>query len=172
MEKKLTPPWMKGLFISLVLIVYSLIVYFTGQSTNRSLSWLQLCVLIGGLIYACVTFAKEKEGNVTFGNVFAHGFKANAAVIVIMVIYTVIALKFLFPEMVDLAMNQARADMEKKGNLSESDIENGINFGKKFFLPFAIGGIVLGFGIVGAIGSLIGAAVAKKNPNYNPLQEQ
>jgi hypothetical protein len=172
MEKKLTPPWMKGLFISLILIVYSLIVYFTGQSTNRSLSWLQLVVLVGGLIYACTSFAKEKEGNVTFGNVFAHGFKANAAVIVIMVLYTVLATKFLFPEMIDMAMNQARADMEKRGNLSESDIENGLAFGKKFFIPFAIGGIVLGFGIVGAIGSLIGAAVAKKNPNYNPLQEQ
>ena len=35
---------------------------------------------------------------------------------------------------------------------------------KKFFLPFALGGAILGTGFLGAIASLIGAAVAKKNP--------
>lgn len=171
MEQKLTPPWTKGLIISLVLIVYGLILYFTGQSQNKSLSWIQMALLIAGLIYSCIHFAKQKEGNVTFGNVFAHGFKTNAAVIVIMVVYTIIALKFLFPEMMEMGLSQARIDMEKKGNLSESEIEKGLDMVKKFFLPFAIGAIVFGFGILGAIGSLIGAAVAKKNPNYNPIEQ-
>lgn len=171
MEQKLTPPWTKGLIISLILIVYGLILYFTGQSQNKALGWIQMAILIAGLIYTCIHFARQKEGNVTFGNVFAHGFKTTAAVIVIMVIYTVISLKFLFPDMIDMGMAQARAEMEKKGNLSESDIENGLQMVKKFFLPFAIGGIVFGFGILGAIGSLIGAGVAKKNPNYNPIEQ-
>lgn len=171
MEQKLTPPWTKGLIISLVLIVYGLILYFTGQSQNKSLGWVQMALLIAGLIYSCIQFAKQKEGNVTFGNVFAHGFKTTAAVIVIMVIYTVISLKFLFPDMVEMGLTQARVEMEKKGNLSESEIENGLQMVKKFFLPFAIGGIVFGFGILGAIGSLIGAGVAKKNPNYNPIEQ-
>ena len=130
-----------------------------------------MVLLIAGLIYSCIHFAKQKEGNVTFGNVFAHGFKTTAAVIVIMVIYTVISLKLLFPDMVEMGLAQARVEMEKKGNLSESDIENGLQMVKKFFLPFAIGGIVFGFGILGAIGSLIGAGVAKKNPNYNPIEQ-
>lgn len=172
MEQKVTPPWTKGLIISLLLIVYGLALYFTGQQQNKALGMVQLVILIAGLIYANINFAKQMNGNVTFGNVFAHGFKATAAVIVIMVIYTVIATKFLFPEMIDQAMQQARTDMEKKGNLTDEQITQGIEMGKKFFIPFAIGGIVLGFGIVGAIGSLIGAGVAKKNPNYNPLEQQ
>ena len=171
METKITPPWTKGLIISLILIVFGMALYFTGQSQNRMLGLLQLVILIAGLIVSCTVFAKQKEGNVTFGNVFAHGFKTNAAIIVIMVIYTVIAMKFLFPDMMDMAMNQARTDMEKKGDLSEEQISQGIGMVKKFFIPFAIGGIVLGFGIVGAIGSLIGAGVAKKNPNYTPLDQ-
>ena len=171
MENKITPPWTKGLIISLVLIVYGLILYFSGQSQNKSLGWVQMCLLVIGLIYACIQFAKQKEGNVTFGNVFAHGFKTTAAVIVIMVVYTVIALKLLFPEMVEMGLTQARVEMEKKGTLSETDVENGVQMVRKFFIAFAVGGIVFGFGIIGAIGSLIGAAVAKKNPNYNPIEQ-
>jgi phosphatidylglycerophosphate synthase len=172
MEQKVTPPWTKGLVISLILIVYSLAIYFAGQAYNKSLSWVQFVILIAGLIVACIGFAKQKNGNVTFGNVFAHGFKTTAAIIVIMVIYTVIAFKLLFPEMMDTIMDQARADMEKQGNVTDEQITQGIEMGRKFFIPFAIGGIVLMFGICGAIASLIGAGVAKKNPNYNPLEQQ
>jgi len=171
MEQKLTAPWMKGLIISLILIVYGLVLYFTDQYQNKSLSWIQFVIIIGCLIYACIGFAKQSNGNVTFGNVFAHGFKTTATIIVIMVIYTVISTKFLFPEMTEKIMDQARADMEKKGDLTDEQITQGIEMGKKFFLPFAIGGIILMFGIIGAIGSLIGAGVAKKNPNYNPLEQ-
>ncbi|MES2332468.1 MAG: DUF4199 domain-containing protein [Bacteroidota bacterium] len=171
MEQKVTPPWTKGLVISLILIVYGLALYFAGQAQNKSLSWIQFIVLIVGVIVADNSFAKQKNGNVTFGNVFAHGFKVTATIIVIMVIYSVIAFKFLFPEMIDAIMNQARTDMEKKGNLTEEQITQGVEMGKKFFIPFAIGGIIVMFGICGAIASLIGAGVAKKNPNYNPLEQ-
>jgi hypothetical protein len=43
-------------------------------------------------------------------------------------------------------------------------IEQGIAMTKKLFLPFAIAGAIFFTGFFGAIGSLIGAAVAKKNP--------
>ncbi|MDP1845040.1 MAG: DUF4199 domain-containing protein, partial [Sediminibacterium sp.] len=87
-----------------------------------------------------------------------------AAMTVIFIVYTYISIKFLFPEMIDKSLEQARVEMEKNNNLSESDINNGIEMTKKFFLPFAIGGILLAFAFIGAIGSLIGAAVTKKNP--------
>lgn len=171
MEQKITQPWIKGIIISLILIVYGIILYFTGQSQNKSLGLLQLVILIVGLVITCVGFAKQHNGNITFGNVFAHGFKTTAAIIVIMVFYTVIAINFLFPEMIDIAVNQARIDMEKIGDLNDEQITQAIEMSRKFFTPFAIGGIVLGFGIVGVIASLIGAGVAKKNPNYNPLEQ-
>lgn len=171
MEQKITQPWIKGLIISLILIIYGIVLYFTGQSQNKSLGLLQLVILVIGLIISCIVFAKQQNGNVTFGNVFAHGFKTTAAIIVIMVLYTVVSINFLFPEMIDLAVNQARIDMEKRGDLSDDQITQAIQMSRKFFTPFAIGGIVLGFGIIGVIASLIGAGVAKKNPNYNPLEQ-
>jgi hypothetical protein len=171
MEQKITPPWMKGLIISLILIIYGLVMYYTGLWLDKSLGMIQYVLIIGSIIVADITFAKQKNGNVTFGNVFAHGFKTTAASIVIMAVYSFIAIKFIFPEMIDAIIAQSRADMEKKGNLTEEQISQGVGMVQKFFVPFMIGGLILIYGICGAIGSLIGAAVAKKNPNYNPLEQ-
>lgn len=162
---------MKGLIISLILIIYGLVMYYTGLWLNKSLGMIQYLLIIGSIIVADITFAKQKDGNVTFGNVFAHGFKTTAASIVIMVVYSVIAIKFIFPEMIDTIISQSRAEMEKKGDLTEEQISQGVGMVQKFFLPFMIGGLILINGICGAIGSVIGAAVAKKNPNYNPLEQ-
>ena len=76
----------------------------------------------------------------------------------------------LFPEMKDKTLEMARQRMEERGNLSDSQIEQGVEFTKKFFIPFAIGGTLLGTLIFGTVASLIGAAVAKKKP-VNPLDQ-
>ncbi|MEO8174805.1 MAG: DUF4199 domain-containing protein [Sediminibacterium sp.] len=171
MEQKVTPPWTKGLVLSLVMIVFGLVMYYSGLWLNKSVSWIQYVIIIVGIIIADTGFAKQKSGNVTFGNVFAHGFKATAAMIVIMVVYSFIAIKFIYPDMIDAVINQSRAEMEKKGNMTEEQISQAMGMVQKFFVPFMIGGIILIFGICGAIGSLVGAGIAKKNPNYNPLEQ-
>jgi NADH:ubiquinone oxidoreductase subunit 6 (subunit J) len=163
MEKTVTTPVVKGIIISLILIVFQVAVYFAGQSTNQGLGSIQYLVLIGGLIWACISYAKQMNHNVTFGNVFAHGFKTTAVVTVITIIYTIIAIKFLFPDMMDIMLDKTREELAKR-NMSDEESEKAIEMTSKFMLPFAIGGILLVFVIVGAIASLIGAAVAKKNP--------
>ena len=170
MENKITPVWVKAVIICLISIVYGLILYFTGQSQNKPLGWVSLAFFCGAIIYCCIQFAKQNNGNVTFGNVFAHGFKVTAATAAIMAVYTFIAFKFIYPEMIGLTMDEARKNMEAKGNMSEDQITQGVEMGKKFFIPFAIGGIIIGSAIMGAISALIGAGVAKKNPN--PFEQQ
>ena len=172
MEQKVTTPLVKGVIITLLLIVFGLIIYFTGQMGNSTIGYLQYVILIGGVIWSCTSYGKQMNGNVTFGNVFGHGFKTTAIVAVFMVIYSVIAIKFLFPDMVDQSMEIAKKKMqESSSKLSDEQIEQSLGMVRKFFIPFAIGGIVLGFALMGAIASLIGAAVAKKTPP-TPFQQQ
>jgi hypothetical protein len=172
MEQKISTPVQKGLIISLILIVFGLALYFTNQYMNKGLSYLQYLILIIGIIWSCNVYAKQMNGNVTFGNVFAHGFKTTAFVAALMAVYTFVAVKFIFPEMIDKIMDAARQEMQKDGNLSDEQINQGVEMGKKFFLPFAIGGIIFFFALVGAISSLIGAAIAKKNPKDPFAQPQ
>jgi NADH:ubiquinone oxidoreductase subunit 6 (subunit J) len=124
---------------------------------------ISLLLFVGGIIWASISFANQMNNNVTYGNVFSHSFKAVATVTVIMIAFTLIATKLLFPESVDQAMENARIEMEKSGQ-SEETIDKALEMSKKFFIPFAIGGVLLLYMIVGAIAALIGAAVAKKNP--------
>ena len=114
MEQKVTSPVLKGVIITLLLIVFGLVIYFTGQMENKSLSYLQYLILIGGIIWSCISYSKQMSGNVTFGNVFAHGFKTTAVVSSIACGLYFFAVKFLFPDMVDKALEVAKKDMESR----------------------------------------------------------
>jgi hypothetical protein len=78
--------------------------------------------------------------------------------------------KFLFPDMVDKIIEISRKKMAENPQLTDEMIEQGITMTKKFFVPFAIGGAIIGNAFLGAIGALIGAAAAKKNP-ADPFSE-
>jgi cation transport ATPase len=172
METKPTSPAIHGVIIALILIVFGLIVHFGGLNTVQGINAIQYVLFAGGIIWACITYAKQREANVTFGNTFAHGFKVTAAVTGITAVYTYLAFKFIMPELMDIALDQARASMVEQNKMSEADISKALDMSRKYFVPFAIGGVIVAFLIFGCICSLIGAAVAKKNPNYNPLLEQ
>lgn len=169
MENTITSHIVKGAILSAISIVLSVVVYVFNLYEMSWLSWINYAIFIGGLIYGAILYANQNNNNVTFGNVFAHGFKTTAVVIVITVLYTVLSTKVLFPDMVDKIVDMTRKKMEENPQMTDEMIEQAVTMTKKFFLPFAIGGALIGTGILGAIGSAIGAGVAKKNPN--PFQD-
>jgi hypothetical protein len=61
-------------------------------------------------------------------------------------------------------------EMIKNPKMNDEMIEQAMTMTKKYFLPFAIGGTIIASGFLGLIGSLIGAAVAKKKSN--PFENQ
>jgi len=164
MEQKITPPWLIALVTSLVCIVINMIIYVSNQLMNKSLSNITLIVVVGAIIGGCIYYAKQMNGQVTYGNVFAHGFKITAGIAALMSIYTIISVKFIYPEIIEMTIDAARAEMEKKGNLPTDQMDMALGFTRKFFLPFAIAFSLFGTAIIGAIASLIGAGLAKKNP--------
>ncbi len=172
MEQKVTTSVMKGVILALVLIALSLVFYFTDLYKQKWTGWLQYAIFGGGIIWACINYAQQKEGNVTFGNTFAHGFKTSAATTSIIIIYTFVSFKFIMPEVIDYALEEARKGMVEKQNLTTEQMEQALSMTKKFFVPFAIGAVIIAYLFFGAIFSLIGAAIAKKNPNYNPLLQE
>jgi uncharacterized membrane protein YciS (DUF1049 family) len=156
-----------ALIISLILILVDLVGKFANLSFTTWFKWLPAIILIVALIIACMSFGKENNGNVTFGNVFGYGFKVSAVVTGIMLIYTIIALFFIFPETKDMALEEARKQMEAKGTLSQSNIDAALSMTRRLFTPFAIIGVVIGTLLIGVIGSLLGAAFTKKSPVQN-----
>lgn len=164
MENKPTAPWLIAIITSLGFIVFNLVLYVTDQLTNKYMSWVSSAILLIVIIWACIHYANQMKGDVTFGKVFSQGFKVTAGIAAIMSVYTFIAFKFIHPEVIEKTIDIARAEMEKKPELNAEAIDMGLNMTRKFFIPFALAGSLFGTAFVGLIASLLGAALAKKNP--------
>ena len=159
-----------GLIIAAAVIVLSIVMNFAGSSAQTSAGWLNYIVIIGGLIYFVNRHGKETNYTATFGNLFSFGFKATAVYTILFIVFLII-FNLLFPEFKEKAMQMAQERLESQGKLSEEQIDQALTMTKKYFWIFAIGGTMLSFIVIGAIGSLLGAAVTKKRPN-NPFEQQ
>lgn len=158
-----------GLIIAALLVVYSIIVQFMGLAQNQYLGLVQYALIIGGLIYFVTQWGKAHDYTLSFGNLFAYGFKATAVFTIINIVFLIIFF-LVFPEMKEKSFEMAREQMEKNPNVSEDQIEQGIDIARRFFWVGLIGGTMFFMILIGAIGSLIGAAVTKKRPN-NPFDQ-
>lgn len=168
-EQKIMSAQLKGLLISLFVIIVSITGYYTELSFKPWFGWIVNAVFFIAIIFACVHFASQKQGYVTFGNVFLHGFKVTAVITIILLVYTLLAMTVLFPEMKEKIFEMQEAQMEERGMDSEQ-IEKGMSFMRKNFMVFMVIFLLFGNLIIGCIASLIGAAVAKKN-KINPVDQ-
>lgn len=164
MEQTVTPTTTKGILIALVLIILALTTYFLDIKPNGPLQWIGYVVFVGGIIWSVMSFGKQVNYNATFGNYFVHGFKVAALVTALMIIFLII-LVFVFPDFKEKAIEQSKKAMQEKDNLTEEQINAGLEMTRKFFMVFLVGGTLLLYMFFGAIAALIGAAVTKKDPN-------
>ena len=168
-EKKPISHFVAGLIIAGVLIVISLAQSFLmSEKTQQSGGWVSYVIIIAGLIFFINQYGKARNNEVTFGELFSYGFKTTALLTLIFIVFLII-LSFAYPELKEKAIEATREQLEKQKGATDADVERGINFMSKYFWALAIGGTVLGFAVIGAIGSLIGAAVTKKEKT-NPIR--
>lgn len=164
MEKKVTSPLAKALLISLLLEVVDVVAGFAHFKYATWYPWIPAILLVIALILACINFVSQNNGNVTFGDAFAHGFKVSAFAACFSIIFVILSIYLIFPDTKDIVLEQTRKQLEEKGNLSEENINSALDITRRLFFPFALGGALIGTIIIGTVGSLIGAGVAKKNP--------
>ena len=156
----------KAILISLILIVADLIGGFAHLRFTSWFKWVSTIIIITSLIIVSINYGKQHD-EVTFGKVFGYAFKISLFISIFMTVYSFISIYVIFPEFVDQALQNAREGMEARGGLTEEQIDAGMAMTKKFMQPVPLG--IFSFVvtlIVGVIGSLLGAAVAKKSePN-------
>ncbi|SEA51524.1 Protein of unknown function [Arachidicoccus rhizosphaerae] len=174
MENQKGKLWEKGIIIALIMIVYQLILHFTGLDKNKPLGWLNMLIFVGLIIYFTMQQSKALDGQVTFGNLFAYGFKIVAIVILIMITWSILMYKVIFPEMKEQFFQIQREAGLKKG-ATEDQINAGLAVTKQYFMVFIIAGTLLYYAVLGVIGALLGGAFSKRIPagsspfNQEPL---
>ena len=78
---------------------------------------------------------------------------------------------FMFPEFKAKSMEIMQTQMDKQNSLDQDKIDEMVQTYSKYFWPLIIGSTMLTYVILGAIGSLLGAAITKKRPQ-NPFEQQ
>ena len=163
MEKNPISHFLVGLIVSCILILVNVIFIIFDLTGNTKISWLASALNVALLVYFIMEFGKLNNNSKSFGELFSYGFKATALITIIltafMLVYTLI-----FPESVEKAIEISREQMDKNPNLTEDQIEQALEITRKFYTPILIAGTLFATMFVGAIGSLLGAAVTKKKP--------
>lgn len=169
MEKKPLSNVTAGAVIAGILIVYSMVLNFMDLVGNKALGYVMYAILLAGIIVAVNMYGKSVDHTATFGKLFAFGFKTTAVVTILVIIFQVLFF-LIFPEYKEKFFDIAREEMLKEGKVNEEQMEAGLQMMRKLFWVFVIGVTLFGFVVLGAISSLIGAAITKKLPQ-SPFQQ-
>ena len=161
MEKKNTHI-VYGFITGIAMVIVGLIVYLAGDAFKPGMQYISYIPFLIGIILNAVAYSKANDGYVTFGNVFGSCFKGTMIVTIVMLAWSVVSM-MIFPEMKDKALAMVHDQMAKNGKTSDDQIEMAMNITKKYWNVFLIAGAIFGTLFYGAIFSLIGGAVAKKN---------
>ncbi|MGI8952919.1 MAG: DUF4199 domain-containing protein [Chitinophagaceae bacterium] len=168
--KTLTPLW-AAIIISLISIVLFLAYYFTGLFFGTSfIKWIPSVITIALLIYFIIKWANDNDNNVTFGSCFGYGFKIICIATLISTAFILIFI-LITPEFKQQFLEASRQQMSQNSpQLTDDQKTQAVAMMDKMFYLVMLGGSIIGNLIVGVIASLIGAAVAKKNPQ-NPFTQ-
>ena len=167
-EQKPISHLVAGLIIGAIMIIFSLVVEFAGLQQIKGVPLIGYGIIMASLILFITMHGKSMNGQVTFGNLFSYGFKTTAVLMLIMILFTIIFF-LLFPDIKEKIFELTRQKMEER-DMSDDEIEKALSLWKRMFWVFTIGGIALVYAVVGAIASLIGAAITKKKP-INPVDQ-
>lgn len=163
MQPKPVSTAVKGLIITLLLIIFALVVHYTGMDQNSALQFVGYGIFILGIILSIAGYAKNIDYNSTFGKYFLHGFAVSAIITCLMIIFMWIFVT-LDPSIKEQSLQKAAEAMDKNPAISDEQKSQALEITKKFFLVGVLAGTLVGYLLVGTIVSLITAAIIKKDP--------
>jgi len=161
-----------GLYIGIVLTLFSVILYVTGQTTNKTLGYISFPLYIVCIVFAQIHYRNsELNGEISYGQ--AVGFAVAAMLFsgVITALYTIILYSFIDPGLVDQMKTLQEEAMLQKG-MTEDQIEAAMSIASKMMTPgwMSIMGL-FGTVLIGTIVSLISSIFVKKQASEDSFDE-
>jgi TRAP-type mannitol/chloroaromatic compound transport system permease large subunit len=158
-----------GLIIAAAIIILSVVMSIAGAGNDPGGGSISYIVMILGLVLFIRQHGKATDYTQSFGELFSYGFKATTMVILIFVVF-LIAMSYIQPELKQKVMEATRLELEKRKNFTDTEIDRMMDMTSRYFWIVLIGTSMFFLALVGAVGSLIGAAVTKKRSN-NPFEQ-
>lgn len=154
----------KGIVLAMVLIVISLVGHILNIDLESWFGWISIGLFVIVVMWCVNYYGKQMNYTETFGNLFAHGFKVTAVAICIVFIYTLLSVYVLFPDSIDRIVKKGIEKALQDGKMTSDQVDRSMPMVKKITTISILAGSVIVNAIIGAIGSLLGAAITKKKP--------
>lgn len=153
-----------GLYTGAATVLLMLLFYAIDLGRENYVQWIGTIVLIAGIVMGTINYRDKLNGGyISYGNAFLTGLYVTVVTAVITVIYSIIYVEYLDPGAMQYYMEMAEQKMVDKG-LSDEMIDQQMAMAEKFATPtFRIVVGLLASTIIGAVISLITAAIFKKN---------
>jgi len=155
-----------GLLLGLAGIVYTLILYFFDQSTNKSLGNAFMIIQLIVLFLLMKSYRDNfMHGMITYGQAVGAGVIICLYSTVIMAVFSYILYAFIDPGLIDKMIAMSEEAGLKKGYTQEQ-IDMGMKFTKKIMNPPVLAAMSVFIGMfMGTIMSLILAIFVRKEGN-------
>ena len=163
----ITVKWAVIYFITSVVITY--IFQFLNIDQNSAAKYLGYIPFIAFLLLAQKEYKDKLGGFLKFGEGFMAGFIYSVIAGVLLAIFTYIYLTFLSPQIFEQALASQEAKMSAQ-NVSPEQAEKGMEIARKYGTIFGAVGILLITPICGAVISLIGAAIFKRERTVEDIE--
>jgi Protein of unknown function (DUF4199) len=155
-----------GLIFGVVYMIYTTILYTTGQAANSALGWVSFAISIVGMVLAMREFRAENGGFMSYSQGLGIGTMMSAVSGFISGTYSFIYNEFIDPSLRQQILDKVRTDMEDKG-MDDAQIDQAMAMSEKFSTPgisFALA--IVAAIIIGFIISLVVSAIMKKEKPF------
>ena len=161
-----------GLIIGIVLIIYSLLMYFIGLSLEKWVSYISYILMIAGIIYSTIQYRNNVlDGSISYGKALGFGTLVIMFASIITAVYSYVFYTYIDPEMITKILEMAEEEMVNKG-LSDEQIEMAIEMQSKFMKPGLMSLIAIpSITFMGFVFSLITSIFLKKEKADNPFED-
>lgn len=149
-------------------VVYSLILYFAGLILNKPAGYVGIIISIAGIYLGIKAYRDQSlDGYISYGRALGTGVLISLYASIITIVYSILLYTVIDPELINKSLEMSREQMAGR-SMSEEQIEKGLEFSKKFFVPFIVVGVFFVGNFIGFIISLIVSAFLKKDgDSYN-----
>jgi hypothetical protein len=161
-----------GLYLALVLTLFSVILYVSGLILNTKVGYISLVLTVAGILIAQINYRnRELNGTITYGQALGFGVAIMLFAGIVTALYTIVLYTFIDPTLIDQTKAIQEEAMLKKG-LTEDQIEAAMSMTSKMMTPgwLSIMGLV-GSVFSGTIVSLLTSIFVKKQPSEDAFDE-
>lgn len=155
-----------GIILGLAGVVFSLVLWFTDQTTNNSLGYIWFLVLAVALYFMIKAYRNNyMRGFITYGQSLGAGVIIMLYYAIITAIFSYILYKFLDPGLIDKMLMTAEEAMIKQG-IPESTLEQGLKVQKKIMTPgFIAGTSIFSTMLIGTVIALLISLFTRREGN-------